>query len=269
MMSSWKKTGGIILKIENVTQTFGGVVAVSQLNVEVKRESITAVIGPNGAGKTTLFNCVTGIYSPTSGNIIFDGRDITGRAPHEIVEIGISRTFQNVRLFAGMTVLENVLVGSYCRTHANIFSSILKTRLHRTEESAVETNAFEILDMLELSHLVNQFAGFLPYGLQRRLEIARALIAEPKLLLLDEPAAGLNPSEKIELKKIVENIRSEGITVILIEHDMKFVMDISETIVVLDYGKKIAEGNPFEVRNDANVIDAYLGTRGHDFGVKL
>lgn len=250
----------LLLCVEDVTQSFGGVMAVAHLDLAIRRGSITAVIGPNGAGKTTLFNCVTGIYTPTRGRIVFDDRDITGRAPHDITTIGIARTFQNIRLFGAMTVLENVLIGSFCRTRAHVVSTLLRTRLHRTEEEAIEIKAFEILSLLELDAVADATAGELPYGRQRRLEIARALATEPKLLLLDEPAAGLNPSEKEALKVIVRKIRDSGVTVILIEHDMKLVMDISDRIAVLDDGRKISEGSPQEVRADEAVIEAYLGT---------
>jgi branched-chain amino acid transport system ATP-binding protein len=250
-----------IMRVEHITKEFGGLVAVSDVSIDVPTRSIVSIIGPNGAGKTTLFNMLTGLYKPIAGRIFLEDRQITGKRPDIITSLGVARTFQNIRLFRAMTALENVVVGRHARMKASVLGSIVRTPGVRREERATRDRAREILEYVGLDHTkFDQLAGNLSYGDQRRVEIARALAADPTLLLLDEPTAGMNPQESDRLTDFMRKLRDDlDLTILLIEHDMRVVMGISERITVLDLGEQIAEGPPAEIRENPRVIEAYLG----------
>jgi len=248
-----------LLEVNDILVNFGGVTALNKVNLHVSEGEIAALIGPNGAGKTTVFNIVTGYYTPTSGDVIVDGESVLGLRPYKIARKGLGRTFQNIRLFGDMTAVENVATAADALNKSGLVGSLIGVPRSRRDEKESMEKAHELLRFIGLDHRALQMAKNLPYGDQRRLEIARALALNPKVLLLDEPAAGFNPQEKVELGELIRKIRDRGFAVLLIEHDMSLVMDISDRVSVLDFGQKIAEGTPSEIQNNQRVIDAYLG----------
>ena len=253
------EVGDKLVEVKNLTVKFGGLLALDDVSFDIKRGEILGLIGPNGAGKTTCFNAMTGVYKPTSGDVLLEGKSLKGQKQHKITRLGLARTFQNIRLFGEMSALENVVVGLDARHRTSVPGALLRTpRHHREERTAIE-RGMALLEFVGIADLANTASRQLPYGYQRRLEIARALATDPKLLCLDEPAAGFNPAEKEDLMELIRTIRADGYTVLLIEHDMRLVMGVTDRIVVLEFGRKLADDIPFEIRNDPRVIAAYLG----------
>ncbi|HHY78106.1 MAG TPA: ABC transporter ATP-binding protein [Clostridiales bacterium] len=249
-----------MLRTENVTMQFGGLTAVKDFNLTLNKGEIVALIGPNGAGKTTAFNIITGVYKPTTGKIYYKGKDITNMGPHNITKLGIARTFQNIRLFKNLSVLDNVLIANHLHVKSNLFEALLRVPKYKNEDRKMLKKSLDLLEMVGLIDVKDEKSSSLPYGMQRRLEIARALATEPEVLLLDEPAAGMNPKETEDLTKFIKQIRDDfDLTIFMIEHHMQVVMGISERIYVLDYGITIAHGSPNEIQSNQRVIEAYLG----------
>ncbi len=249
----------VMLKVEGLTMMFGGLAALKDVSLEVGQGELVSVIGPNGSGKTTLFNVITGLYTPTAGKIEFNGKDITKDKPYNISAFGLARTFQNINLFESKSSLENVKMGQHCTTKSGILDALVHTRRYRQEELDITRKAAELVEFVGLEHSSDELVKNLPYGEQKRLEIARSLASDPKMLLLDEPTAGLNPKEKAEVADLIKTVHEKGITIVLIEHDMRVVMGISKRIIVLDHGERIASGVPDEIKKDKRVIEAYLG----------